>query len=214
MSEQDQAHGFIPGKVPAVVASYDKGRRECRVHIPGLTDGSGPGMLAEIEYPIGDKSKAGEFCTDILIQSGDLIWCEFEGGDSRYPIITGFRNPRVGNGTDWRRFHQANMELLATQLMNLIAGGHVLVQSTGAAITIKSPSLVTIEAPLTHIKGALTVDSLITGTGGMTVSGGSGAAVEGNMAINGGSLTNNGTNVGSDHLHNHIADGAPVSPPY
>lgn len=208
MSDSDQAHGFIPGKLPAVVASYDKNRRECRVHIPGLTDGTGPGISAEIEYPIGDKSKAGEFSTDILILAGDHVWVEFECGDARYPIITGFRNPRVGNGTDWRRFHQDNIELLAVKLMQFIAGGNVLIESTGASITIKSPSLVTIDAPLTHIKGALTVDDLITGTGGISVSGGGGAA------ISGGSLTHNGVNVGSDHTHTEQGDGADVSPPH
>jgi hypothetical protein len=208
MSDSDQAHGFIPGKLPAVVASYDKKRRECRVHIPGLTDGTGPGISAEIEYPIGDKSKAGEFSTDILILAGDTVWVEFECGDARYPIITGFRNPRVGNGTDWRRFHQDNIELLAVKLMQFIAGGNVLIESTGANITIKSPSLVTIEAPLTHIKGALTVDDLITGTGGISVSGGGGAA------ISGGTLTHNGVNVGSDHTHTEQGDGADVSPPH
>lgn len=205
MSDTDQAHGFIPGKLPAVVASYDKARRECRVHIPGLTDGSGPGMLAEIEYPIGDKSKAGEFSTDIAIFAGDPVWVEFECGDARYPIITGYRNPRVGNGTDWRRFHQANMELLTAQVMNLIAGG---------IITLKSDAKINLIAPLVHVQGPLLVDELIAGTGGLAVSGGSGASVEGSMAINGGSLTNNGVNVGSTHSHTEQGDGADVSTPH
>lgn len=126
MSEADQAHGTIPGKLPAVVASYDKGRRECRVHIPGLTDGTGPGISAEIEYPIGDKSKAGEFSTDILIAQGDPVWVMFEAGDPRYPIITGFRNPRVGNGTDWRRFHQKHVEIIGDELIRFRVGRTVL----------------------------------------------------------------------------------------
>lgn len=199
MSEGDQSHGVIAGKLPAVVASYDKARRECRVHIPGLTDGTGPGIAAEIEYPIGDKSKAGEFSTDILIAAGDLIWVEFEGGDSRYPIITGFRNPRAGNGTDWRRFHQQNMELLTTQVMNLMAGG---------VITIKSDVKINLIAPLTHVQGPLLVDELITGTGGLAVSGGGGASVDG------GSIAHNGVNIGSTHTHTEQGDGADVSSPH
>lgn len=199
MSESDQSHGFIPGKLPAVVASYDKNRRECYVHIPGLTDGTGPGISAEIEYPIGDKSKAGEFSTDILILAGDTVWVEFECGDARYPIITGFRNPRVGNGTDWRRFHQANMELLTTQVMNLIAGG---------IITIKSDVKINLIAPLTHVQGPLLVDDLITGKGGITVSGGGGAA------FSGGPITHNGTNIGDNHTHTEQGDGADVSNPH
>lgn len=206
--------GLIVGKWPAVVVSYDKGTRECRVSVPGITDGGDEALLAEIEYPVGDKSKAGEFSTDILMLPGDPVWVEFLGGDPRYPIITGHRNPQTGNGTDWRRFHQANIELLATQLMKFIAGSNILIESLGAPITIKSPALVTIEAPLTHIKGALTVDQLFTGTGGMAVSGGAGASVSGNFAANDGSFKHNGINVGGDHKHKENDAGGDTDGPH
>lgn len=204
MTATDQAHGFIPGKLPAVVVSYNKDSRECRVHIPGLTDDAEMGLLAQIEYAIGDKSSAGEFSTDIEIFPGDLVWVEFECGDARYPIITGYRNPQVGNGTDWRRFHQANIELLARQVINLIAGG---------VITIKSNVLVKIDAPLTHVVNDLTVGGLITGLGGMAISGGDGSSFSGNVAANGDFFTHNGKNVGSTHTHKEQGDGANVSPP-
>lgn len=191
--------GLMVGKWPAVVDSYDKSTRECRVKVPSLTDGGDEALLAEIEYPVGDKSKAGQFSTDILMLPGDPVWVEFLGGDPRYPIITGQRNPQVGNGTDWRRFHQANIELLAQQLMNLIAGG---------IITIKSDAKVNVIAPLTHVQGDMTVDGLITGVGGITVSGGGGAA------FSGGAITHNGVNIGSTHTHTEQGDGAEVSPPH
>lgn len=129
--------GLIVGKWPAVVVSYDKDSRECRVSVPGITDGGDEALLAEIEYPVGDKSKAGEFSTDILMLPGDTVWVEFLGGDPRYPIITGHRNPQTGNGTDWRRFHQANIELLAQQVMNMIAQNMLL--DAGQTMVLKAP---------------------------------------------------------------------------
>lgn len=197
--------GFMVGKWPAVVASYDKASRECRVQIPGLTDGGNEALLAEIEYPVGDKSKAGTNSTDILMLPGDDVWVEFLAGDPRYPIITGQRNPQTGNGTDWRRWHQANIELLAVQVMNLMAGG---------IITIKSDAKINLIAPLTHVQGPLLVDQLITGTGGMAVSGGSGAAIDGDLAVNGGNITNNGTNTGSTHKHKENDAGGDTDGPH
>lgn len=129
MNHADQSHGVIAGKVPAVVASYDQDRRECRVHIPGLTDGTGPGLLAQIEYPIGDKSKDSNLSTEIAIAPGDLVWVEFECGDPRYPIITGYRNPQVGNSRDWRRWHHKNVETLAEEIINNKAGTDKRIQA-------------------------------------------------------------------------------------
>lgn len=145
MSDADQSHGVIAGKLPAVVASYDQKRRECRVHIPGLTDGTGPGISAEIEYPIGDKSKDSEFCTEIQINKGDHVWVEFEGGDSRYPIITGYRNPRAGNGTNWRRFHHKNIELIGEDMIRVRVGRTVM-EITDAGFRLSTPSVDIVEA--------------------------------------------------------------------
>lgn len=126
MNASDQAHGSIPGKLPAVVVSYNQDSRECRVHIPGLTDGAEMGLLAQIEYPIGDKSRESAYSTDIAIFEGDPVWIEFECGDPRYPIITGYRNPNFGNGTEWRRFHQKNIELIGDELIRFRVGRTVL----------------------------------------------------------------------------------------
>ena len=120
-------YGLMPGRYPAIVKTYSQARRTCRVEIPGLTDGGDVLPEAEIEYPIGDKSRAGANTTEIEITPGDTVWVAFIGGDPRYPIITGYRNPQAGNSADWRRWHHANMELLADTLMKLIAGGDVLI---------------------------------------------------------------------------------------
>lgn len=193
--------GLILGRWPGVVSSYNPATRECTVLVPGMTNGAAAEYPAEISYPVGDKSKAGEFSTDILMLPGDDVWLEFIGGDSRYPVIVGQRNAKIGNGTGWRRLHQANMELLATHVMNLIAGG---------VITIKSDVLVKIDAPETQTTGNLTVG------GGLSVEGGGGKAssINGSFAIQGDELTHNGSNIGSTHTHKEQGDGADVSPPH
>lgn len=114
-------YGQMPGRYPAIVQSYDPDRRTCRIEIPGITDGSDVFPEAEIEYPIGDKARSGSDGTEIEILPGDTIWIAFIGGDSRYPIITGYRNPQAGNSIDWRRFHHANIELTADGMMKLNA---------------------------------------------------------------------------------------------
>lgn len=96
----------LSGKWPGIIRAYDPSRREVRVEIPGLTDGAQELPIAEIEYPIGDKSRH----TEIRILVGDEVWLEFLRGDPRYPIITGWRCPAVGNDVGTRRWHHDNIE--------------------------------------------------------------------------------------------------------
>lgn len=117
----------MPGRYPAIVKSYNPTRRTCRVEIPGLTEGGDVLPEAEIEYPIGEKSRAGTNPTEIEITPGDTVWVAFIGGDARYPIITGWRNPQAGNSAGWRRFHHANMELLADGTLRIAVGGSEIV---------------------------------------------------------------------------------------
>jgi len=118
-------YGYMPGRYPAVVRSYDQQRRTCRVEMPDLTEGGDVLPEAEIEYSIGDKSRLGQYETEIEILPGDTVWISFIGGDSRYPIITGYRNPQAGNSVDWRRWHHENIEFLANVLINALAGSDI-----------------------------------------------------------------------------------------
>lgn len=133
--------GLLTGKWPAVVNSYDQDSRTCKITIPGQTDGAEGSLIAEIEYPIGDKSRHATM-TEIEILPGDLVWVEFIQGDPRYPLITGWRNPTVGNSKDWRRWHHANIELLADGQMRLIAGESILLQVGGTTITLTPSDIV------------------------------------------------------------------------
>ncbi len=133
-------YGLMPGRYPAIVKTYNQARRTCRVEIPGLTDGGDVLPEAELSYPLGCKSRDGSFATEIEITPGDTVWVAFIGGDPRYPIITGYRNPQSGNSADWRRWHHANIELIADAEMRLVVGGTSVV-ITPAGITITTPSL-------------------------------------------------------------------------
>ncbi len=140
-------YGGYPGKYPAVVETYDQTTRQVRVSIPGITDGKDVFPLAEIEYAIGDKSRivAGQYQTEIEILPGDHIWVEFIGGDERYPLITGYRNPNApsSNSINWRRWHHANIEMIADGILRLIVGGSsVTMTPTGITLTIGTSTIV------------------------------------------------------------------------
>ena len=122
-------YGFMPGRYPAIVKTYNQARRTCRVEIPGLTDGGDVLPEAEIEYSIGDKSRSGKWETEIEILPDDTVWISFIGGDPRYPIITGWRNPQAGNSVDWRRWHHKNIEMIGDELICSLAGTDKRVQA-------------------------------------------------------------------------------------
>lgn len=127
--------GLLFGKFPAVVTGYDPETRKCFISMTGQTDGGEDQLEAEIEYPIGDKSRHGTQ-TEIEILVGDLVWIEFIQGDPRAPLITGWRNPTAGNSTDWRRWHHKNVQILADDEMRLESGRVVHIEA-GDSILIK-----------------------------------------------------------------------------
>lgn len=179
----------ILGKWPGVVKTYDAGKRTATVEVPGITDGSKELPEAVFCYDIGDRSLYADpkRQTEVEVLAGDLVWLEFEAGDPRFPIIVGYRTPRQGNSTGWRRWHHANIEMTAEGTMILNATDLVINTTT------------------TTINGVTTVN------GDTTVNGQ--IALNGDTAIQG-SLTNNGTNVGSSHTHTEQGDGADVSAPH
>ncbi|GAB4059178.1 hypothetical protein [Uliginosibacterium sediminicola] len=226
---------LYPGRWPAVVKSYEQDTRMCRVEIPGITDGADVLPLAEIEYPIGDKSRNGRFQTEIEILSDDPVWVSFIGGDPRYPIITGYRNPQSGNSVDWRRWHHTNMELLAEMLMNMIAGEDIVIRSKTATVkiyaaediyaeslthvTIKAPEI-TNDAPLTNCTGNLQVAGVLSVSGEGAADGQAAMDVVGSMKISeGGVVVEDGDVVAGDvslrnHDHEeHGSGGGITSPP-
>jgi len=105
---------------------------------------------------------------------------------------------RFGNGTT-----VANDR--ANNLFSLDAQGDVVVTATGT-VTIKAPKVI-IDAPETEITGNTLVKGKLTYQGGMSGSGGEGAAAEiqGNVKVSGGELDVDGIGV---KQHHHDAQGA------
>lgn len=71
--------------------------------------------------------------------------------------------------------------------------------------TVKASTSVTLDTPDSFLKGKLTVDGLITGKAGVSINGAA--------QFNGGGLTHNGKNVGSNHTHSGVATGSGTSGP-
>jgi hypothetical protein len=192
---------MLPSRIPGIVRSYLAVSRECRVEIPGLTDGADVLPLAEIEYPIGDKSKAASHATEIEIVPGDLVWLAFEGGDPRYPIITGFRNARAGNAIDWRRWHHANIELTADGIFRVNCARYEI--NASEMVDVKTPQA-TFSEKVTSV-GLLTYQAGLAGSNG---GGGPGAQIQGGIENTGGEIISNGIGVESHHHDEH--DGPPT----
>lgn len=85
--------------------------------------------------------------------------------------------------------------------------------------TVNASSGITLDTPKTDVTGVLNVAGLITGKGGLAVSGGGGAAVTvtGNMMLQGQIEASSDVTAGGislmKHKHQEQGDGAPTSPP-
>jgi hypothetical protein len=172
------------GKYPAIVKSYDKVTRTCRVEVPGITDGGDVLPLAEILYPVGDKwrTATGIHPTEIEMLAGDTVWVEFIGGDSRFPLIVGSRNPQINNSIDWRRWHHANIEITADGVMKLNAA--------------------TIQLNAENIQITASADTVINADN---------TIINADTDINGGTLTHNSKSISDTHTHSGVQAGSGVT---
>lgn len=190
-------YGTYPGKYPAFVESYDQTTRQVRVSIPGITDGKDVFPLAEIEYAIGDKSRIveGQHQTEIEILPGDHIWVEFIGGDERYPLITGYRNPNApsSNSINWRRWHHANIELTADGIMRLNANIIELHALTSIAVLAANDQGVATSVSIGSTNFTATADN---------------AVINADTDINGSILTHNNKSISDTHTHSGVQGGA------
>lgn len=100
-----------------------------------------------------------------------------------------------------QKIHLKRDGIFVSTPKNLTAavGGNFDATVTGTS-KIKTQSL-TIDSPDTTVTGNLTVQKLITGTGGMTISGGDGAAVDGSLTTTG------DVTAGNISLQNHTHTG-------
>ncbi len=212
-------------RVPAFIQTVDRARREIRVRIPGQTDGTTVYPLAEIEYPVGDRS----IDTEIRLVPGASIWIDYINNDPRYPIITGFRTPHVGNVVGWRRWSMDNFESTADN-QYLVHAGTKIQLNVGETEIIIEDGKVTINAETYEVNSTTgtfnIVNSLFTGT--VTIQGllsflagivgegdaGSGgvADITGTVRVTGGDVVIDGLH-SKTHTHREQGDGNLVSAP-
>lgn len=87
-----------------------------------------------------------------------------------------------------------------------LQGTKVFADRNKIELTIGSTKL-TMTAAGSVFEGPVTVNGLLTYTEGLTGSGGSGAAIDGPLAVTGGTVKHDGKNIGSSHTHTGVSPG-------
>ena len=182
--------------MPAVIVSVDSPRRMASIAIEGRTNGATDYLEAEFCNPFGDKSEH----TEIRARPGDRVWVMWQNDDPRYPVIIGYRPKNVENEIGFRRFEHANFQIQADDSFLIDAGNGVVIATR--QLTIHAATAVTVITPKASFSGDVDVAGKLTfGTG---LVGQGGAAIQG-------SLTNNGKDVGSAHVHKNVMRGKDLS---
>lgn len=175
----------------------DKGMQEAKI-----------GLLA------GELRDRVERMQEYGFTSVPLEGCEaavmFVGGDRGHGLIV---------ATDDRRYRKKGLQpgevalytdegdyilLKRGRIMEVVAGTKLDV--TAPEVVVTASSKVTLDTPQTELTGALTVAGLITGQGGMAISGGAGASVEGDIQVTSGDVTADGISL-KTHVHGGVSTG-------
>lgn len=96
------------------------------------------------------------------------------------------------------------------RLIDVVAGTKVKV--TAPDVEVVASTKVAITSPLTDVTGNLTVSGLITGAGGLAISGGSGAQISGDVTVSGGDVSADGIGL-KTHVHGGVQTGAGTTGP-
>lgn len=122
-----------------------------------------------------------------------------------------------------RAEHKLNVTIEGTEVVFNRQDGSITVPNAVTinctTATVNASSGITLDTPKTDVTGVLNVAGLITGKGGLAVSGGGGAAVTvtGNMKLQGQIEASSDVTAGGislmKHKHQEQGDGAPTSPP-
>lgn len=143
----------------------------------------------------------------LIAPGGDLAQAVALPGLYSEDMPQGSADPEVErhdfSASDFWEHHRAAQTLIfnIAQSITLRVGGSTLVL-TPAGATLTTPQY-TVDSPQSTFTGAVTVQgafSFLAGIAGAAGDGGSNT-ISGGFAIDGGSLTHNGKNVGGDHTH-------------
>lgn len=154
------------GMWPGVIREVDRERRQIRVSIEGLTDGAEKLLLAETLSALGDKSEN----TEIRLLPNDRVWLAFREGDTRFPIIMGYRNKNVGNEVGTRRLAHDNFETTADENFDVISGSRIRLK-VGDTVAELTPDSVTITTTTLNVTADSTFNGPVTVNGNVRVVG-------------------------------------------
>lgn len=178
--------------------------------------------------PLATKSfKDGDSLPYPLIYKVPVRWPSFNAGQCGFkaPIKTGdkviviFSQQAADGSDDLRRFDLTDAYAIPASNETSSGGGNnddtimffgsasIKITASGKVI-ITAPGGITYEAPTNQYTGSQDTVGTIAGHSGFTIEGGTGATV----AISG-SISNNGVNIGSTHVHSD-PQGGNVSPPF
>lgn len=170
------------------------------VNMPLLTDvpiiwPRAGGFSLTFPVAVGDECLVvfGERCIDSWWQSGGVqkpIDDRQHDLSDAFAIFGPTSQPRKlgnvqANAVELRTDSRSDYISLKDGSLDINIVGAVTVKCGTATVEAQTT---TVNSPSNTINGPLTVTGLITGQGGMTISGGSGAAVSGNMTITGGDV--------------------------
>jgi phage baseplate assembly protein V len=96
------------------------------------------------------------------------------------------------------------------RIIEVLAGAKVKVTAPEAEVIASTK--VSLTTPLTELSGNLVVAGLITGAAGLSISGGSGAQISGDVTVNGGDVAADGIALKA-HVHGGVEPGAGTTGP-
>ena len=126
---------------------------------------------------------------------GAEVFAAFFNGDRSHGVVFAIFAD-LGQKVHLKR---VGISVVTPKKLTAEVGGNFFATVTGTS-TLTTNGL-TIDSPSTQITGTLTVQKLITGQGGLAISGGSGASVDGNLSTTG------DVKAGSISLQNHTHSG-------
>lgn len=193
----------IQSMIAAEIEQYDQNKRQATIKISGLTDGATNLPIADILYSLGDDPSK----TEIELLQGDKVWIVFQGGDTRKPIIIGFRCPQTNNINNKRYWHKENIELVADETMKFLSPA-IFAQCENLTITATQATNIT--TPTLTVVGQTIFNGGVTFNQGAEVAQGSFAVSNGNITVPMGNIS---TSLGGYNQHYHIFNGINSSPP-
>lgn len=214
-TELSDVHTSLPG----VVISYDGNRAVVKPALPKqLASGDvlqAPQIVnVPVCFPVGDAGKAQ---ITVPLKGGDPVLLHFSeraleswlSGSDDAPD-----DPRQFDLTD--AFASPVMRFAAADTENvcIMYGAGTIKLAPSGDLTITVPTM-TVTADQTTFDSPVTVNGPLVYTNGISGAGGTGSTmtitgnvdIDGEVNIDGGSLTHNGKNIGSDHTHNGVVAG-------